>query len=103
MVKNGDQKIQDNSINIANVNFIFLGGPARTLCKFCDLTLDDFSTGRQLFWGIKTILFAIKNLDGQRGVNLNLNGPFGCNEVCALVMMLWLFWPIPIIQAIYLL
>jgi len=35
---------------------------------------------------------------GGGGVSdLILHGPFGCNEVCALVM-LWLFWPIPIIQ-----
>ncbi len=89
--KTGAQKLQDNSIKIANVNFIFLGDLQRTLLEFCDLYF-------RWFFNSKTTLFAIENLDGPGGgADLILHGPFGCNEVCALVM-LWLFWPIPIIQ-----
>ncbi len=36
-------------------------------------------------------------LDPTLGVNLIFYGPFGCHELCALVI-LWLFWPLPILK-----
>jgi hypothetical protein len=64
------------SNNIVNVNFILLGALQKLYSNF---------VFRDTFLGVKLIYY----------------GPFGCHELCALVI-LWLFSPLPILSNIHL-